>query len=364
MTSTWPTSALAAGSLSMSNPHAWSLADLPRTNLGSPKVMTTFSCGGGSSLGYKLAGCDVIAANDIDAKMETSYRLNLHPKHYFRCPVSDLLTQELPPELYKLDILDGSPPCSTFSMSGNRESDWGKSRHFREGQTEQVLSELFFDFLNVAEHLRPRAIVAENVRGLLLGNAKGYVRLIVERFREIGYAVQVFLVDSADCGVPQHRERVFFCARREDVKGSRLQLKPVSKHVSVIEACSDLQVLTDAEVSETRPSPLAVRLWPYGRQGESFATTHKRLGEKEIDFSRVRVAGHLPSCTLTSECMKDLYHWSECRKLTLRELTRLGSFPDDYVFTRRNPGGYIIGMSVPPRLMQFVATEITRQWLS
>ena len=101
---------------------AWSLTDLQAVPQNGVKVMSTFACGGGSSMGYKLAGCDVIAANDIDPEMAWHYKRNLNPPLYFLCPIGDLLTKDLPPELYDLDILDGSPPCSTFSMAGSREN--------------------------------------------------------------------------------------------------------------------------------------------------------------------------------------------------------------------------------------------------
>ena len=118
---------------------AWNLTDLAAVPSNGIKVMSTFACGGGSSMGYKRAGCEVIAANDIDPEMAWHYKLNIKPKHYFLCPIGDLMTAELPPELFELDILDGSPPCSTFSMAGSREKAWGKDKHFREGQAKQVL---------------------------------------------------------------------------------------------------------------------------------------------------------------------------------------------------------------------------------
>ena len=95
----------------MTNPQAWSLKDLAAVPSNGIKVMSTFACGGGSSMGYKLAGCDVVAANDIDPEMAFHYKLNLAPKHYFLCPIRDLLTIDLPKELFGIDILDGSPPC-------------------------------------------------------------------------------------------------------------------------------------------------------------------------------------------------------------------------------------------------------------
>ena len=93
------------------NPHAWRLTDLETVPQNGIKVMSTFACGGGSSMGYKRAGCTIVAANDIDPEMAWHYKRNLNPPLYFLCPIGELLTKDLPPELYDLDILDGSQPC-------------------------------------------------------------------------------------------------------------------------------------------------------------------------------------------------------------------------------------------------------------
>ena len=156
-------------------------------------------------MGYKRAGCTIVAANDIDPEMAWHYQHNLKPPSYYLCPIGDLITKDLPDELFNLDILDGSPPCSTFSMAGSREKSWGKDKHFREGQAKQVLSDLFFDYLKLVERLKPRVAIAENVKGMILGNAKGYTKLVMQRFKEIGYRPQLLLINAADCGVPQRR---------------------------------------------------------------------------------------------------------------------------------------------------------------
>lgn len=182
------------------------------------KVFSCFSCGGGSSMGYKLAGFDVIGCNEIDPRMMGCYVENLHPLHHYLCDIRDFLKLEsLPEELYHLDILDGSPPCSTFSMSGSREKAWGKKKKFREGQASQVLDTLFFDFISLAARLRPKVVVAENVKGLLLGNAIEYVRRIYGGFDAAGYYCRHFLVDAQNMGVPQRRVRVFFICIRKDI---------------------------------------------------------------------------------------------------------------------------------------------------
>jgi len=345
------------------NPHAWNLTDLQAVPKNGIKVMTTFSCGGGSSMGYKRAGCDVIAANDIDPEMQHHYVLNLKPRHYYLCPIRDLLTADLPPELFKLDILDGSPPCSTFSMSGSREDAWGKDKVFREGQAKQVLSDLFFDYLDVVDRLRPKVAIAENVKGMIMGNAKGYTKLVMERFKEMGYRAQLFLVNAADCGVPQARERVFFCALREDIKAPPLVLKPSIRWVTCMDACEDVQDLSSSEVKETAPTATHRRLWGLTRPGDTYAIACEKLRGKPSLFNASRLSAAAPARTVTSCSGGLMAHWGTCRTLTLREFFRLGSFPDDYKVKSPQIGKYMVGMSVPPKMAEYVAREVCRQWL-
>lgn len=346
----------------MTNPHAWNLADLRSVKPNGVRVFTTFACGGGSSMGYKRAGCEVVAANDIDPEMAWHYKANLKPTHYFLCPIRDLLTADLPPELFGIDILDGSPPCSTFSMAGSREDAWGKEKHFREGQAKQVLSDLFFDFLDLAERIKPKVVIAENVKGMILGNAKGYSKLVCERLRSMGYRPQLFLLNAADCGVPQRRERVFFCAVREDVSAAKLDLKPSHVWVSAGEACSDLQELTQEEIEDTSPTQCTSQWWKLTKPGDAFdVATKKHTGKPKL-FSHKKLDGRIPANGLTAN-EGTFTHWSECRTMTYREWKRLGSFPDDYHAKTDKIGKYMIGMSVPPKMTEYVARQVCRTWL-
>ena len=320
---------------------AWSLADLDGVPRNGIKVMSTFACGGGSSMGYKRAGCEIVAANDIDPEMAWHYQRNLKPQHYFLCPIGDLITKDLPPELFELDILDGSPPCSTFSMAGSREKAWGKDKHFREGQAKQVLSDLFFDYLDLVERLKPKVAIAENVKGMILGNAKGYTKMVMARFREIGYRPQLFLVNAADCGVPQRRERVFFCAVRDDLDVPPLRLAPTHRWISAGEACADVrddlggyQMVTASNQRHT----LAGRLkpWPMTQ----------------------------PSPTLVAQSRDELIDQKKVfASWTYADAKRLGSFPDDYQAKSDKIGKYMIGMSVPPKMTEVVARAVCSQWL-
>lgn len=341
---------------------AWNLSDLKLVHQNGFKVMSTFSCGGGSTMGYKLAGCTVIAANDIDPEMAWHYKANHNPKHYFLCPIGELITADLPQELFELDILDGSPPCSTFSMAGSREKAWGKDKHFREGQAKQVLSDLFFDYLNLVERLKPKVAIAENVKGMLIGNAKGYTKMIMQRFKEIGYRPQVFLVNAADCGVPQRRERVFFCAVRDDFNLPALKLGPQHRWISAGEATADLQVLTEEEIKDTLPTGIDKKAWEKTPEGSSYCDFFKKYEGRNNAFSHQKLSSKNPACTLTAT-FDNFTHWSQMRKLTFCEWKRLSSFPDDYQAKTDRIGKYMIGMSVPPKMTEQVAKAVIQQWL-
>lgn len=213
--------------------YEWNLTDLKQIHKNNYKVFSCFSCGGGSTMGYKLAGYNVIGNCEIDKKINEVYVENHKPKYNYCIPIQEMNTlEDYPEELYDLDILDGSPPCSTFSLAGEREKNWGKSKKFREGQACQVLDDLFFEFIKLAKKLRPKIIVAENVKGIIMGNAKGYVNLIIKELEKAGYRTQIFLLNSARMGVPQKRERVFFISTREDLDFPKLQLEFNEKFIT------------------------------------------------------------------------------------------------------------------------------------
>lgn len=208
-------------------PWRWSLKDLDNIPKNGKKVFSCFSCGGGSSMGYKLAGYDVIGNVEIDPDMMKVYQANNHPEYSYLMDIRDFAKMPadcLPEALSNLDILDGSPPCSVFSLAGKREDAWGTEKKFREGQKEQRLDDLFLHFIQAAKNLQPKAVVAENVKGIIIGNAKGWVNQIIQAFDDAGYIPQIFLLNSAKMGVPQIRERAFFIAHRKDINLPKLTL--------------------------------------------------------------------------------------------------------------------------------------------
>jgi DNA (cytosine-5)-methyltransferase 1 len=328
------------------------------------KVFSCFSCGGGSTMGYKLAGFDVIGCNEIDPRMMDSYIENLSPKFSFLEPIQNFKNEEeLPEELYNLDILDGSPPCSSFSISGNREKNWGKEKKFREGQVKQVLDTLFFDFIDLTKRLQPKIVIAENVKGILMGKAKEYTKKILKEFDNAGYYIQYFLLDASKMGVPQKRERVFFVGLRKDLAKPFLYQKDLYTQIPYLKLNFNEPKIPYSEIEDqtdfsTIEHTMTSALWDKVEPGKAFSSVHLKghyFNEIKLDknqvVSTIIARDHGP------------WHYSIKRKLNELELKRASTFPLDYNFGK-NKAVYIVGMSVPPGMVANIATEIYDQWLS
>ncbi|MBP6215476.1 MAG: DNA cytosine methyltransferase [Chitinophagaceae bacterium] len=347
-------------------PYKWTLKDAVFTK-DKGKVFSCFACGGGSTMGYKLAGFDVLGCNEIDPKMIEVYKTNHNPKYAYLEPIQTFkLRTDLPDELYNLDILDGSPPCSSFSMAGNREKDWGKEKVFREGQAEQVLDTLFFDFIDLAKNLQPKVVIAENVKGLLLGEAKNYVREIYREFDLAGYYVQHWLLDASKMGVPQHRERVFFIALRKDLA------TPFMKQVDLFTVAPELnlefnepEVIFDMVADEKGEllSELYQSRWEKRIDSDDcFADITERLEGERKCFSDKLIQFGKVAPTITAGGAYFVNHKTGLQ-LSDECLCQIGSYPMDYDFTV-NKGKYLIGMSVPPVMTAQIAKQVYEQWLS
>lgn len=336
--------------------YKWKLADnysVPGIEKHGLKVFGTFICGGGSTMGYKLAGYDHLGGVEIDPQVADIYQTNHKPKYLYNADIRDfILSKELPEELYNLDILDGSPPCSTFSMAGSREKAWGEKKKFREGQQEQTLDDLFFEFIKLTDRLKPKVVIAENVKGIIQGNAKAYVHAIIKGFKAIEYNVQVFLLNAASMGVPQKRERVFFVCSRKDLKFAKLKLDFNEKAIIFGDIAED-KTYNDL-------TPKELYLWGKKINGDKdLGAINKRLGNKPNSFTTKLLYKDKVCLTVTAGDSNILFDIP--RKTTKKEVCGIGSFPRDYDFKKIKPK-YLIGMSVPPVMTAQIAHQIYLQW--
>lgn len=305
-------------------------------------------------MGYKLAGYSVIGNNEIDPKINSMYVKNFHPQYNFCMSIEKMTTIDLPSELYNIDILDGSPPCSTFSMAGQREKNWGKLKKFREGQEVQILSDLFFSFIELADRLRPKVVIAENVKGLILGNAKGYMNLILKAFDAAGYSCQVFLLNSATMGVPQRRERVFIIARRKDLNFPNLKLEFNERPILYGEFAGE------PGKALNKSSQLYRRWQRRASEDKTIGDTVARTENGKLSgFSSPYVRKNEVCCTLTAG--GQFVRWNEPALISEHDMKAIQTFPQDYDFCN-NDVQYVCGMSVPPIMMAKIAEQINLQW--
>ena len=347
--------------------YTWSLSDSSFAK-DKGKVFSCFACGGGSTMGYKLAGFDVVGCNEIDPRMMSLYVQNHKPKYAFLEPIQEFKHRDdLPAELYNLDILDGSPPCSTFSMVGSREASWGIKKKFKEGQAEQVLDTLFFDFIDLAKKLQPKVVIAENVKGLLLGKAKDYVGRIYEGFDDAGYYCQHFLLDAATMGVPQRRERVFFVSLRKDLAEPFLVQDGLFFQKPKLELTFKEKCIVFGEVADQKGKEIysgkTRELWEKRRAGDSsLGEASTREYNKRRFFSNTFLYLNKVSPTLMAREDR-LICFDVPRYLSKAEVCKVSSFPQDYNFGTQSPH-YVCGMSVPPVMMAQIANGVWEQWLS
>jgi DNA (cytosine-5)-methyltransferase 1 len=335
----------------------WTMAnDYPKEKNGL-KVFSCFACGGGSTMGYKLAGCDVIGCCEIDPKMNEVYIKNHHPKHNFLMDIrkfNQIPNEELPEELFNLDILDGSPPCTTFSMAGEREESWGKKKKFREGQAEQTLDDLSFVFIETVAKLRPKVMIMENVEGLIKGEAWSYVQKIYKQLHDIGYRVKHWLLKGQHMGVPQTRHRVFFVGIRED---SDFDLESVDMSFNY-------EPITYGEVKDGDGHLIGrnTKYYYFASQAKagdkSIADTRIRLGDKGSAFQTYYIRENEIIPTIRSK--PDVIDLTNITYISWQTIRNSQTFPQDYDFSPNTEGnvGYICGMSVPPIMIKRIVTRL------
>lgn len=331
------------------------IAASPRLGL---NCVSTFSGGGGSSLGYRMSGFSVRWANEFVAAAAETYRANfpdtvLDTRDIREITAADVLTATNL-SAGEIDLLDGSPPCASFSMCGKREKDWGATKTYSD--TTQRTDDLFFEFARLLKELQPKTFVAENVAGLLYGTAKGYFREILTALKSCGYRVTARLLDSQWLNVPQSRQRVIFVGIRADLPFDPVHPKPFSYRYTLRDAFGGADEIA-GDHQTLKPGTKLHRLWQWSIENKKpvFDDAHFALYGKRSMFNQRRTDFDQPAPTILqgSQC---IYHPTLPRTLTIPELKRISSFPDDFRLT----GGFAaqwerIGRAVPPVMMSHVA---------
>jgi len=335
-------------------------------------VVSLFAGCGGSSTGYRLAGGNILAINEFIPAAQDAYAKNYPSTHIFKEDVRKLTGQMILDRIglskYELDLLDGSPPCSSFSMAGIRENGWGKEKKYSDSK--QRTDDLFFEFSRILNEISPKVFICENVKGITMGNAAGLLGseqislfddepdTIYTALTKAGYNVRYKVLNAKDYGVPQSRERTIFIGVRKDIdKKITFPIIRSGEYVSCQEATLDL-VNSKEEIEEsTHKDGIVkeyVKMLKEGESGNKYAPSGYhglvRVKKDKVCPTICARQGNKGAC---------LIHWEEDRELTVSELKRLSSFPDDYYlgekYTQKTER---IGRAVPPLMMKAIASHV------
>jgi len=343
-------------------------------------VISTFAGGGGSSTGYRLAGGKILCVNEFVEQARITYKENYPDTKILPDDIKELTGKDFLEtagiQKGELDILDGSPPCSAFSMcgtlgkSGSKHSDgWGKTKKYSDNKVVENIEDLFFEYLRVAEEIKPKVIIGENVAGLLAGEAKLKLNEIVNTFEEIGYDVSYKILNASHFGVPQSRRRVIFIAVREDVTEA-IGLTFMNIASIFPEGSGDIVTAGEAlEGLELDPEELkwCTDTWLKSAHYKDTAALmpddpDKVLGGNDYHpkgwhFNVKKISRHHPAPTITTNA--DVCHFIEKRRLTINEIKRLMALPDDFKVTgSMSQKLERCGRMVPSLMMKAIAESV------
>ncbi|MDA3883380.1 MAG: DNA (cytosine-5-)-methyltransferase [Bacteroidales bacterium] len=322
------------------------------------KYIDLFSGAGGFSLGFDNKGFHNVFSVDIESSFCETYNYNFPNHNLIQKDVCEVTDSELKylKEYGKIDVVIGGPPCQGYSIAGNI------GRKF----IEDPRNRLFKEFVRVVKVVEPTYFVMENVARLYNHN-KGNTRIeIIKDFENLGYKVECEILNSADYGVPQVRKRVIFIGTKNSQK-ILFPKKEIDKYVTVKEALSSYPKLESGQESKI-PNHIAMSHSEQMLQKMSFVSDGgdkneipEHIRPKSGDVRKyIKYSSNKPSVTVTGD-MRKIFHYEQNRALTVRELAKLQSFPDDFVFKgTKISQQQQVGNSVPPKMAEAIASIIIK----
>ncbi|GGD23359.1 DNA cytosine methyltransferase [Hyunsoonleella pacifica] len=322
------------------------------------KYIDLFSGAGGFSLGFDNKGFQNVFSVDIEPSFCETYKHNFPNHNLIQKDICEVTNSELKylKEFDDIDVVIGGPPCQGFSIAGNI------GRQF----INDPRNRLFKEFVRVVEVIQPSFFVMENVARLYNHN-KGKTRAeIITDFENLGYKVECKILNSADYGVPQVRKRAIFIGSK--TKNTIIfPEKEIDEYVTVREALSSYPKLKSGQESKV-PNHVAMSHSEQMLHKMSFVSDGGNRSEipiairpKSGDVRKyIKYASNKPSVTVTGD-MRKIFHYEQNRALTVRELAKLQSFPDNFVFKgTKISQQQQVGNSVPPKMAEAIASVIIK----
>ena len=380
-------------------------------------VISCFAGGGGSSTGYRLAGANILLINEFVEEAISTYQANFPDTKVLVDDIkkysSDDFLEMAGIKVGELDLLDGSPPCSAFSLAGKRDKGWegyvedtressidletgevvqtgelkkkDGIKKYSEDKIQESIEDLFLEYIRIAKGIQPKVIVAENVKGITFGESKKKLLEFINDFERIGYEVSYQVMNAADYGTPQARERtIFICVRKDVAETIGLNFmnisgifptKTVTKHVTMREAFEDIEndpeeikMLTEFVEGSFQNKFLSFLPFNPEKPIKPSDKQFREFNPKGSCFNMIRPAPDLPSPTLTQQGQKKglsgVFHYAENRKPTIVEFKRLMGMPEDFILTGDfDQQAERLGRMVAPKMMKEIANSIYKNVL-
>ena len=380
-------------------------------------VISCFAGGGGSSTGYRLAGANILLINEFVEEAISTYQANFPDTKVLVDDIkkysSDDFLEMAGIKVGELDLLDGSPPCSAFSLAGKRDKGWegyvedtressidletgevvqtgelkkkDGIKKYSEDKIQESIEDLFLEYIRIAKGIQPKVIVAENVKGITFGESKKKLLEFINDFERIGYEVSYQVMNAADFGTPQGRERtIFICVRKDVAETIGLNFmnisgifptKTVTKHVTMREAFEDIEndpeeikMLTEFVEGSFQNKFLSFLPFNPEKPIKPSDKQFREFNPKGSCFNMIRPAPDLPSPTLTQQGQKKglsgVFHYAENRKPTIVEFKRLMGMPEDFILTGDfDQQAERLGRMVAPKMMKEIANSIYKNVL-
>lgn len=335
------------------------------------KVLDLFCGAGGLSYGFKLAGFSIVGGVEWDKAAMETHSTNFKSKFEFCGDIKEISDETIIKNLKGVDVIIGGPPCQGFSSANRHEKEKDDPRN-----------KLFFEYLRFIRILHPKVFVIENVKEILTKDNGFAKNRIIEITEELGYSVNVEVLNASEYGVPQVRRRAIFVGIASDLgcKFDFNNLTKVSKPVTVYEAIGDicypdqniknkfLDYAKDTDVlynhNPKKPNDKVIERMKYVPQGGNWKDVPPELWDTQRDnrhsSAYKRLSFNEPSITIDTGHM-NYFHPIFHRVPTVRESARLQSFPDSFIFCGNQGEQYRqVGNAVPPLMAKEIAKEIMR----
>jgi len=334
-------------------------------------VIDLFCGAGGLHIGFEQSGFTINLCIDNNAQVEKTHYRNFPHIPFLNRDIYNVDINEIKKITKgRIDVIIGGPPCQGFSTIGKRSSSNPDKRKESDARNELVLT-----YVKLISALKPKFIVMENVKGILTMKNGNYIKTVISELKKVGYNVDYRVINMADYGVPQIRERVIILGNSiglpvvfPEPDHAEFPAEDIKPWVNCWTVISDLEGMGDSpsinhvSLKHTPPIIERYKLIPEGGRlpedslpteiyRKNFGNTYKRL-------SRLR-----PALTMVPGNDAFPIHPTLHRSLTVREAARIQTFSDDIIFEgNRRQQGHQVGNAVPPlfsrKLAEFIATQL------